>query len=239
MTGLVGTASLLRLALRRDRIQLVAWLLAQAAILGGGASSIVDLYDTAEEQNAYAHSTSGSVVSLAFNGPTSGPSLGAIVTVENMAASMLLVSFMTTFMVVRHTRQNEETGRAEMIGAGVVGRYATLAAGVGMAVIADVAFGAVSALVMLGLGLPATGSLSFGAGLALVGFVFAGIAAVTAQVAESARAANGLAAAAVGLGFLLRAVGDGTGTVTRGGVYVDSSWPSYVSPMGWAQQVRP
>jgi ABC-2 type transport system permease protein len=69
--------------------------------------------------------------------------------------------------------------------------------------------------------------------------VFAGVAAVTAQVAESARAANGLAATVVGLSFLARAVGDASGTVTRGGQYVDSSWPSYLSPMGWVQQVRP
>jgi len=120
--GLVGTGTLLRLALRRDRIQLPAWLLAQAAILGGSGSSIVDLYNTAEEQDSYARTAASSVVTLAFNGPTSGPALGAIVTSETMATSMLLVAFMTMFMVVRHTRQNEETGRAEMIGAGVVGR---------------------------------------------------------------------------------------------------------------------
>jgi ABC-2 type transport system permease protein len=173
MNGLIGTGTLLRLALRRDRIQLPVWLLAQAAILGGSGASIVDLYNTAAEQTSYARNTATSVVSLAFNGPTSGASQGAIVTAETITSSMLLAAFMTTFMVVRHTRQNEETGRAEMVGAGVVGRYASLAAAV------------------------------------------------------------------VGLSFLLRAVGDSAGTVTRDGLYVESSWPSYLSPMGWIQQVRP
>ena len=36
----------------------------------------------------------------------------------------------TVLAVVRHTRQSEELGREEMLGAGVVGRYASLAAAV-------------------------------------------------------------------------------------------------------------
>ena len=35
---------------------------------------------------------------------------------------------MAILLVVRHTRAEEETGRAELVGAGVVGRHAPLAA---------------------------------------------------------------------------------------------------------------
>jgi ABC-2 type transport system permease protein len=239
MKGFIGTGALLRLALRRDRIQLPVWLLVQAAVLSGSASSIVGLYNTVDERMSYVTTTGSSVATLAFNGPTSGPAIGAIVTVETLLVSSVLAMLMTTFMVVRHTRQNEETGRAEMIGAGVVGRYATLAAAVLLAVIADIAFGALSAAVLVGLGLPAGGAMLYGAALALIGLVFAGVAAVTAQVAESARAANGLAAAAIGVSFLLRAIGDAGGTSIRNGTYVESGWISYLSPIGWGQQVRP
>lgn len=239
MSGFVGTGSLLRLALRRDRVQLPVWLLAQAAVLGGSGSSIMGLYDTPEERLSYATSSASSVVTVAFNGPTSGPAMGAIVTNETFLVSIMLIAFMTTFMVVRHTRQNEETGRAEMVGAGAVGRYAMFAAALCLAVLADVAFAALSAMVLLGFGLPAYGALLYGLGLALTGVTFAGVAAVTAQIAESSRAANGLAAAFVGLSFLLRALGDATGEVVRDGQYVSSMWVSYLSPMGWAQQIRP
>ena len=40
----------------------------------------------------------------------------------------VLAALMSALAVVRHTRQNEETGRAELVGAAVVGRYAGLAA---------------------------------------------------------------------------------------------------------------
>lgn len=239
MSGFTGAGTLFRLALRRDRIQIPVWLVAQAVVLGGSGSSILGLYDTPEERASYATTTATSVVSVAFNGPTSGPSMGSIVTSETFVVSILLIAFMTTFMVVRHTRQNEETGRAEMVGAGAVGRYAMVTAALGLAVIADTAFAALSTVVLLGFGLPASGAVLYGVALALAGLAFAGVAAVTAQIAESSRAANGLAAAFVGLSFLLRAVGDATGEVVRNGQYVESTWVSYLSPIGWAQQVRP
>jgi ABC-2 type transport system permease protein len=58
-------------------------------------------------------------------------------------------------------------------------------------------------------------------------------------VAESARAANGLAAAAIGLAFLARAAGDAFGTIAADGMSVRSAWPSWLSPIGWGQQTRP
>lgn len=239
MSNFTGTGALLRLALRRDRIQIPAWLFAQAAILGGSGSSVMGLYDTPEERVSYATTSASSAVTLAFNGPTSGSAMGAIVTNETLTVSIILIAFMTTFMVVRHTRQNEETGRAEMVGAGAVGRYAMVTAALWLAVLADTAFAALSTVVLLGFGLPASGALLFGVTLALAGITFAGVAAVTAQIAESSRAANGLAAAFVGLSFLLRAVGDATGEVVRNGQWVESTWVSYLSPIGWAQHVRP
>ena len=58
--------------------------------------------------------------------------------------------------------------------------------------------------------------------------MFAGVAAVTAQVADSSRTANQLALAALGAAFLLRAIGD-----------AGPHWLSWLSPLGWTQQLRP
>lgn len=58
-------------------------------------------------------------------------------------------------------------------------------------------------------------------------------------MSDGARTVNGLAGAALGVGFLLRAVGDMTGTVTDAGTRVVTGWPTWVSPIGWAEQVRP
>ncbi|MGB3442340.1 MAG: ABC transporter permease, partial [Actinophytocola sp.] len=51
-------------------------------------------------------------------------------------------------------------------------------------------------------------------------------------VTEGARTARGIAAAVLAAAYLLRAAGDATGTDT-------STWLSWLSPIGWAQQVRP
>ena len=50
MSGLVGTGSLVRLALRRDRIMLTVWLLIFVAMAAGSASATAGIYDTVESR---------------------------------------------------------------------------------------------------------------------------------------------------------------------------------------------
>jgi ABC-2 type transport system permease protein len=88
----------------------------------------------------------------------------------------------------------------------------------------------VTALGYVAMGLPVAGSLTLAAVCGLNGMVFAGVAAVTAQLTEYARPANGMAFAALGGAFLLRAIGD-----TATGL----SWLSWLSPIGWAERFRP
>ena len=52
---------------------------------------------------------------------------------------------------------------------------------------------------------------------------------MAAQVTEGARTANGIAAAALGVAFLFRALGDIASTSTDGGVRVEPGWPSWFS----------
>jgi ABC-2 type transport system permease protein len=66
-----------------------------------------------------------------------------------------------------------------------------------------------------------------------MGLVFAGVAAITNQLTVSARSATAIAMAILGISYLVRAVGD-----VLGGA-VNPSWLSWMSPIGWGQQVRP
>ncbi|MFC9766681.1 ABC transporter permease [Rhodococcus jostii] len=234
-----GTARLVRLALRRDRIQLAVWLLALAALQAFSASSVLGLYPTEPDLRSFAMATAASPVALATNGLVSGYSAGAVLACQIVMPLSLAAGLMTTLLVVRHTRQNEETGRAELVEAAVVGRKALLTAALVVAVGANLALGLLNVVVLVAAGLPLDGSVALGAAVAGAGIAFAAIAAVTAQVTDSARTANGLAGAALGVAFLLRAVGDMTGTVTDNGTRVVSGWPTWVSPIGWAEQVRP
>ncbi|HMG30029.1 MAG TPA: ABC transporter permease [Jiangellaceae bacterium] len=239
MSAFTGTGRLVRLALRRDRIQLPIWLLALTLTQAATVSSVVGLYPTEQERVALAISTAQSPVGVMFNGLVSGTSLGATAMTQSFMVVAIAAAFMSTLTVVRHTRQNEETGRAELIGAGIVGRHASLTAALIVAVGANVVLGLLNAVVLIGNDLPAAGSFAAAAGIAAVGIAFAAIAAVTAQVSETARGANGMAAAAIGVAFLLRAVGDVSGKVVDGGVTLVSAWPSWLSPIGWGQQIRP
>ena len=239
MTAFTGTGRLVRLALRRDRVQLPVWLAGLALLTAFTAPSVIEFYPTEAERVEVTISSSNSPVFLMTNGLVSGASIGAMVAAQGLLILAIGAAFMSTLAVVRHTRQNEETGRAELIGAGIVGRHASLTAALIVVVAANIVLGLLTALVLIGNDLPAGGSYALGAAVGAAGIAFAAITAVAAQVFDGTRATNGIAAAAIGVAFLLRATGDATGKVVDGGIRVVSAWPSWLSPIGWAQQIRP
>jgi ABC-2 type transport system permease protein len=239
VTDLTGTWRLLRLAVRRDRVLLPVWIVVLVGLLAGIASTMTTLYATEEERVMGAMLVAATPAARVFDGPASGTSIGAMTMVETYGVLAILIALMSAQTVVRHTRQDEETGRAELLGAGIVGHHARLTAALVVAFGANVVLGLGAAGVLIAFDLPTGGSLVAGAAFAAVGMTFAAVAAITAQVAESQRAANGLAGAVLGAAFLLRAIGDVLGEVAPNEVELISAWPSWLSPIGWGQQVRP
>lgn len=240
MHALTGTWRLVRLALRRDRIKLPIIILALMAMVGPSIASVLDVYGSSpKEQVTYASTTAPSVVGRVFNGPINGPELGAIAMNETFLFTAIALAFVCTLTVVRHTRQNEEAGSTELIGSGVVSLHAPLAAAVIVAAGASLVFSCLMTLSLIASDLPVAGSVGAGIAMAGVGLVFTGVAAVAAQLADGSRGANSFSALAIGVAFLLRAAGDGMGKLTQNGMAVDSVFLSWLSPLGWAQQVHP
>ncbi|MEU4567923.1 anibiotic ABC transporter [Micromonospora sp. NPDC023956] len=239
MSALTGTGRLVRLAVRRDRVRLVFWVLGTPLLTAALAASVAGLYAGERDRLTYATTAAASLVARAFNGPIAGPSMGAVVFAESYLTLAVLTALLSTFTVVRHTRQNEETGRAELLGASVLGRYAPLTAALLVTVAANLLTAALVALALVGADLPAGGSVATAAAIATVGVSFAAVAAVTAQLSGTSRGANALAAATVGVAFVLRAAGDVFGDASPDGLRVVSAWPAWLSPLGWATQVRP
>jgi ABC-2 type transport system permease protein len=172
-------------------------------------------------------------------GLVTGPTIGGYTLHRDGLTLAVLAAMMSVLAVVRHTRQSEELGREEMLRAGVVGRHASLAAAVLVALAANVVLLFTLALGMMIAGQPAAGSLAGGASIALVGIAFTGVAAVTSQLASTTRGAIGLAGAALGVSFMLAALGNMLGTVDSTALRVTSAWPAWLSPVGWSQQMRP
>ncbi len=241
MQTFTGTVALLRLALRRDRIKLPLWIAGIVILLATVVAANASLYHTEPERMVYATTSAVSMVSRILGGPISGSSLASILMVESFQFTAVAVAFMSTLTVIRHTRQNEETGRSEMIRAAIVSHNAPLAAALIVAIGSSVVVGILSTITLklVVSELPITGAIAYGAVMACIGIAFAAVAAVTAQLTQGARTANGLAATAIGVAFLLRSFGDVLGKVSSNGQEVISSWLTWTSPLGWGFLVQP
>ena len=239
MSGFTGTMRLVRLALRRDRITLPAWILGMAAFLTATTAMFEDNYATHPELLVPDTQMVVANPGMRVLGLVTGPTVGGYTLHRDALTLMVLAALMSVFAVVRHTRQAEELGREEILGAGVVGRNASLGAAVIVALGANVVLAGMLGMGMIIAGQPAVGSLVGGTSIALVGVAFTGVAAVTSQLASTTRGATGLAGAALGGSFLLTALGNMLGTVDSAGMRLTSAWPAWLSPIGWGQQMRP
>ena len=236
--GFVGTRRLTRLGVRRDRYTFAAWWtglgLFVAATTAMFASSLAQHEDLVRETQLVATNTGMRLLGL-----TSGPTVGGYMLHREFVSLAVLAALMGTFAVIRHTRQNEELGRAEMLDSTVVGRYASLAAGVLVGVAAEVVLALALGIAIVAAGQPVGAALLAGSSVAAVGLVWVGVAAVTCQLSSTTRGAAGMAAGALAVAFLLSGIGNMVGTVDQAGMRVTSSWVAWLSPLGWGQQTRP
>jgi len=227
----VGTWHLTRLALRRDRIVLPLWIVILSVIPSSSAGTYETIYPTVADRAGLTASIGANPSVAVLYGPAFDLSTAGGYGAWRLGGFMaVFIGLMAVFTVTRHTRAEEDTGRAELLASAVLGRYAALTSAVLVSGGASLLIGLISAGALAGAGLPTAGAFAFGLSTAFAGLVFTAIAAVAAQLAEYSRTANGIGAAAVGVAFLFRAIGDST---------VDTKWISWLSPIGWAQQIRP
>lgn len=232
MNDFVGTGTLVRLSLRRDRILIPIWIVVFVISAAGSAKASIDLYSDQSALVSAARTSNASPALVSLYGRIfDESSLGEVSLFKLTAFGALLVGLLAGMLVVRHTRTEEETGRLELLSAGVLGRYAALTAALIVSAATVILLGLLTALSLIGSGLDAKGSFAFGLMWAAAGLAFAGVGAVTAQVTESARAANGLTAVVLGVSYVLRAIGDSSSDGS-------TQWVSWLSPIGWSQQVR-
>ncbi|WP_405733960.1 ABC transporter permease [Streptomyces sp. NBC_00028] len=230
MTSLAGTGVLLRFSLRRDRLLIPAWVAVNTLMVLSMPSSIESLYGTAAERADLVHQVETNASFRALIGPVFDTSTGALTAWRVGVYAGLLAAVMSLLIVVRHTRDEEESGRQELVASGMVGRRAALTAAL---LTAGVANTVLALLVTAGLaGQGAVGALALGLGVAAVGMLFATMAAIVAQLTESARLARGLTSGVLGVAFVLRAAGD---SASDDG----SSALTWLSPLGWLENLRP
>jgi ABC-2 type transport system permease protein len=233
----MGTfVSLYRQRLRRDRWQLVGWIVGIGAMTLFASAAVAKTYGDVTTQSEILKVALATPAILVFRGLARGPGLGAFTFFEIFTFLALLAGWMSTFMAVRHSRAEEESGRAEMTAATPAGRMLPLLATVLHGVVANILAAIVVALCFMAGNLDPAGSVLAGAATGAVGIAFLGVGLLAGEFMSTSRGANAVSASLVLVAYLLRGFGDAAGTPGADGMTMSAGWPSWLSPIGWGQQ---
>ena len=233
-----GTLEMVRFILRRDRVRCPAWVIGVALGMVYVANALETVLDEGTLES-FAIMASNPVMGL-IGGPGFGfddISLSKIIVGIYGLYFMLATALMSILTIARHTRVEEQTGRGELVRANVVGRHAPLTATLFVVLAMNVLASLLVAATFIGSSArpDSTGAvLLFSASIGAVGLVFAGVAAVTAQLSPFSRAGSGIAGVVLAISFMVRGLAD-MSAVQHGNL----TWLSWLSPLGWSQQTAP
>ncbi|GAT02195.1 ABC transporter permease [Mycolicibacterium fortuitum] len=228
-----GIGTLLKLALRRDRVRLSVWL-AVLTLMMVYAPNAIRLAYPGEEQRLARVNLLKTPAGMMLGGPMFGvdeTDLGVMMANELTLTLTIATSILAILTVIRHTRAEEENGSAELVLSSVVGRYARTAAALTLVGGLNAVLALTMTLAMASTGFAVVDTAAMCLGITGVATVFGAVAAVTAQIWRQARTASGAAMATLAVAALVRGAGD----------VIDNSGSalSWLSPIAWAQQMRP
>src|SRR5450759_1147915 len=219
LNAYTGTRALLRLILRRDWLILSVCVILPVLFAVVTVATFNQLLPSATSLEAFVSETANIPAEVALLGHIYIPTIAGLTAWRWSVYSAVLVGLGSALFVVRHTRTQEEAGRFELLDATVVGRQAALSASLLVTLGANLVIAALVAGGLIVYGLPVAGSVALGLS----------VAGVAAQLTERAGTAKGIAVAVLGIGYLLRAAGD----------IGEHSVLSWLSPLGWMQQIKP
>ncbi|OBG44669.1 ABC transporter [Mycolicibacterium fortuitum] len=225
--------TLLKLALRRDRVRLSVWL-AVLTLMMVYAPNAIRLAYPGEEQRLARVNLLKTPAGMMLGGPMFGvdeTDLGVMMANELTLTLTIATSILAILTVIRHTRAEEENGSAELVLSSVVGRYARTAAALTLVGGLNAVLALAMTLAMASTGFAVVDTAAMCLGITGVATVFGAVAAVTAQIWRQARTASGAAMATLAVAALVRGAGD----------VIDNSGSalSWLSPIAWTQQMRP
>jgi ABC-2 type transport system permease protein len=229
---------LLRHRVRRDRLQLIIWILGIGLLALFSTSSIQDTFGDSASRATVLRLAVANPSILLLRGTPDGAGLNVFVFFEIFTFLALLAGLMNTFLAVRHTRAEEEFGRAELVGSTPAARTSPTVATVVYGVLVNLVLGLVVALGFTVGTKDAAGSFVVGLATAGAGIAFLGVGLLSAQFMRTSRGANGLAAAVVTAAYVFRGIGDALGTPWSDRLHVTPAWWSWLSPIGWGQRTQ-
>ena len=231
-------SALLTQRLRRDGLQLALWTIGTALLAYLAFVGVAQSYGTEQDRTSLLAAALANPVILLFRGLPSGAGEGAFMVFLIFPWLALLAALMSTFLAVRHTRMDEEAGRTELVAATPAGRLLPVIATAAEGVIANALLALLVAGAYLAVGLPAEGAFLVGAAAGAVGLVFVGVGLVAAQLMRTSRGANSLSVWLTVGTLVLAGIGNAIGTPSDDLTRMESSWLTWLSPFGWAENTR-
>jgi len=226
MAKLNNTPAITKFIFKREWIIALIWFIILIPLTTIVALAFENLYGNPLEMAGMAETMQNPAM-VAMVGPIfdiNNYHMGAMMGQMMLLFTILAVAAMNIFLVIRHTRKDEEAGRIEVIRSLPVGKHSTLLSTMIVCIIINAAF---SILTTLGLALSNVdtidfaGSLLYGASLGISGLFFGAVAALFAQLSSTSRGALSYSFIFMGIAYLVRAVGD-----------VSINILSYISPLG-------
>jgi ABC-2 type transport system permease protein len=227
-----GASAIARRAFADARVRTISFALLFFVAALTQATAYREGYPTIAERLKFARTVGeNDAARLLYGAPHDPLSVGGYVSWRVGGTMAVFAAVFGLLGAVRAMRADEESGRADLLLTGVVSRrkafLAELAAiGAGVAVLWFALF-----VSFLAGELAAGGSAYLALAIVSLAPVFAGVGALTSQLAPTKRVATGLALGVLVIAFALRAVA----AIASAGL----DWLRWATPLGWAEELRP
>lgn len=225
------TAKLSRFTIKRDRVRLSLWIIGISFFTLIVPFAFTDLYPSQQDRDVMAQTMRNpAMTAMVGPGNLDHYTIGAMTAHLMLLFTAVVVGLMSILLVARHTREDEEEGRIEMIRSLPVGRLSNVNATLAVLFVTNVMIALITGFGLYALNIESMdleGSLLYGVAIGATGIFFAGVTALFAQASESSRGTIGLSIAILVIAYLVRAMGD-----------VGNETLSWFSPLGWVTETE-
>jgi len=231
-TGIfTGTRTLLTVALHQDRTKIAPWVGLISVLSATSILAYRWIFPELVDRKTLAMAIGANpAMQLVFGPPRDLLTNDGFNAWRAGALGAFFAGLMAIIIVVRNTRADEDSGRAELIASGVITRETRLLVAVLMATVAAVALAVVCFLLTWVSGGEARPTAVLSLTFAASALMYAGVAAVAAQLGSDARTASSIAIAILGVSYVARGYLDSTGA---------DEWTRWLTPLGWLEQTYP
>lgn len=231
MSNFHGTLPLLNLIFRKDRFKIFIWLLCIVSITLFAAGAYPTIYKHEDDIQGFALTMKNPAMEVML-GPgyelEDYTSTAQIFANEMLLFTLIAIAVMNILIIGKTTRDDEETGKLELILSLPVGKHSYLGASIIEGIFINIVL---TIFVTIGLyslridGIDFEGAFLYACLLGATGLVFSGITACFAQLVETSRGSTSMALTFLIIAYLIRGIGD-----------VEVEGLSYLSPFGWASR---